>query len=98
MGIGGGKKIQKLYLKVIAFFVLFFIFLVPPYLYFPTRAGKDDFRMWSSQFFKYAGFKRADGSVIGDKANVEFTEVGFAASRLLLKINTSNHFFLLQLS
>lgn len=35
-------------------------------------------RMWSPQFFRYAGYKRADGTVLGDPANVEQTEVSMA--------------------
>ena len=29
----------------------------------------------SAQMIRYAGYKQPDGSVIGDPANVEFTEV-----------------------
>ncbi|XP_069769355.1 nitric oxide synthase 1-like [Narcine bancroftii] len=43
---------------------------------FPQRvAGRGDFRIWNSQFIRYAGFQQEDGSVLGDKANLEFTEV-----------------------
>lgn len=31
--------------------------------------------MWNAQLIRYAGYKQPDGSVIGDPANVEFTEV-----------------------
>ena len=34
-----------------------------------------DFRVWNSQLVRYAGYKQADGTIIGDPANVEFTEV-----------------------
>lgn len=43
---------------------------------FPPRTdGKHDFRVWNAQLIRYAGYKQPDGSVIGDPANVEFTEV-----------------------
>ncbi|XP_060064662.1 nitric oxide synthase 1-like [Ylistrum balloti] len=43
---------------------------------FPARTdGKHDFRVWNSQLIRYAGYKMADGSVIGDPASVEFTEI-----------------------
>lgn len=37
--------------------------------------GRHDFRVWNPQLISYAGYKQLDGSVIGDPANVEFTEV-----------------------
>jgi nitric oxide synthase oxygenase domain/subunit len=43
---------------------------------FPQRTGKrDDFRIWSAQYFRYAGYKIDDQTILGDPANVEFTEV-----------------------
>ena len=43
---------------------------------FPQRRGPGrDFRIWNSQFVRYAGYKQPDGSILGDPANVEFTEV-----------------------
>lgn len=39
--------------------------------------GRHDFRVWNPQLISYAGYRNADGSVIGDPANVEFTEVSF---------------------
>lgn len=35
-----------------------------------------DFRIWNSQFIKYAGYKQGDGTVIGDPSSVEMTQVG----------------------
>eukprot|EP00931_Biecheleriopsis_adriatica_P101983 TRINITY_DN77025_c0_g1_i1.p1 TRINITY_DN77025_c0_g1~~TRINITY_DN77025_c0_g1_i1.p1 ORF type:complete len:1413 (+),score=223.84 TRINITY_DN77025_c0_g1_i1:44-4282(+) len=32
-------------------------------------------RFWNTQFCRYAGYRQADGSVLGDPANVEFTEM-----------------------
>lgn len=44
---------------------------------FPQRApGRGDFRIWNSQLVRYAGYRQQDGSVRGDPANVEITEVG----------------------
>lgn len=43
---------------------------------FPERvAGRRDFRVWNQQLIAYAGYKNEDGSVTGDPAFVEFTEV-----------------------
>lgn len=43
---------------------------------FPQRKEPNkDFRVWNSQLIKYAGYRQADGTVIGDPASVDFTEV-----------------------
>ncbi|XP_071945021.1 nitric oxide synthase 1-like isoform X2 [Antedon mediterranea] len=42
---------------------------------FPPRANGKDFRVWNNQLISYAGYAQPDGSIIGDPANVEFTEV-----------------------
>lgn len=43
---------------------------------FPPRTdGKHDFRVWNTQLIRYAGYKQPDGQILGDPANVEFTEV-----------------------
>nr|AAW88577.1 nitric oxide synthase 2 [Lymnaea stagnalis] len=43
---------------------------------FPQRKeGRPDFRVWNTQLISYAGYKLGDGKVIGDPANVEFTEM-----------------------
>ncbi|XP_075969287.1 nitric oxide synthase-like [Anticarsia gemmatalis] len=43
---------------------------------FPQRTdGKHDYRIWNPQLIGYAGYRQPDGSVIGDPARVEFTEV-----------------------
>uniref|UniRef100_A0A8C5W8L8 Nitric oxide synthase n=1 Tax=Leptobrachium leishanense TaxID=445787 RepID=A0A8C5W8L8_9ANUR len=43
---------------------------------FPQRRdGSTDFRIWNSQFFRYAGYRQADDSVVGDPMNVELTEL-----------------------
>jgi len=41
----------------------------------PEVPGQQSFRVWSPQFFRYAGYKRQDGSVLGDLGNMRFTEV-----------------------
>ncbi|KAG7245940.1 hypothetical protein CRUP_037625, partial [Coryphaenoides rupestris] len=44
---------------------------------FPQRTdGKHDFRVWNVQLIRYAGYKQPDGKILGDPANVEFTEAG----------------------
>lgn len=43
---------------------------------FPQRTKSNaDFRVWNSQLIGYAGYKNVDGTILGDPANVEFTEV-----------------------
>ncbi|KAH3891948.1 hypothetical protein DPMN_016058, partial [Dreissena polymorpha] len=43
---------------------------------FPPRTDdKHDFRVWNSQFIRYAGYKREDGSVVGDPSNIELTDL-----------------------
>ncbi|KAM4795668.1 nitric oxide synthase, inducible [Rhinophrynus dorsalis] len=43
---------------------------------FPQRTdGKHDFRVWNSQLVRYAGFEMPDGSILGDPASTEFTEL-----------------------
>ncbi|XP_072398883.1 nitric oxide synthase, salivary gland isoform X3 [Diabrotica undecimpunctata] len=43
---------------------------------FPQRTdGKHDFRVWNPQLIAYAGYRQADGSVIGDPISVEFTDI-----------------------
>ncbi|XP_060115369.1 nitric oxide synthase, inducible [Heteronotia binoei] len=43
---------------------------------FPQRTdGKHDFRIWNIQLIRYAGYQMTDGSVVGDPANVEFTQL-----------------------
>lgn len=43
---------------------------------FPQKTdGKHDYRVWNTQLIRYAGYKQPDGKILGDPANVEFTEV-----------------------
>ncbi|XP_043910586.1 nitric oxide synthase, inducible [Protopterus annectens] len=43
---------------------------------FPQRTdGKHDFRLWNSQLIRYAGYQMEDGTILGDPANVELTEL-----------------------
>nr|XP_056721020.1 nitric oxide synthase, inducible [Euleptes europaea] len=43
---------------------------------FPQRTdGKHDFRIWNVQLIRYAGYQMTDGSIVGDPANVEFTQL-----------------------
>ncbi|TSK49641.1 Nitric oxide synthase, inducible [Bagarius yarrelli] len=43
---------------------------------FPQRTdGQHDFRVWNSQLIRYAGYQTGDGRIIGDPANVDFTEI-----------------------
>lgn len=38
---------------------------------------RHDYRVWNPQLIGYAGYKNKDGSILGDKGNVEFTEVSY---------------------
>ena len=46
---------------------------------FPMRTldTRADFRVWNPVLIRYAGYKQPDGSVVGDPACVDFTEVGY---------------------
>jgi nitric-oxide synthase, bacterial len=44
----------------------------------PAMPGQVGFRIWSPQFFRYAGYSGDNGSVLGDPANVEFTNVAIS--------------------
>lgn len=42
----------------------------------PKRTdGQHDFRVWNTQLIRYAGYKMADGTIIGDPDSVDFTKV-----------------------
>ena len=54
---------------------------------FPQRQGPGrDFRVWNGQFIRYAGYKQEDGSIIGDPASVEFTEVKSTLYQFYLQV------------
>uniref|UniRef100_A0A8C2T7I9 Nitric oxide synthase n=1 Tax=Coturnix japonica TaxID=93934 RepID=A0A8C2T7I9_COTJA len=43
---------------------------------FPQRVpGRGDFRIWNAQLIRYAGYKQPDGTILGDPANVDITEL-----------------------
>ncbi|XP_060059986.1 nitric oxide synthase, inducible isoform X2 [Erinaceus europaeus] len=43
---------------------------------FPQRTdGKHDFRVWNAQLIRYAGYQMPDGTITGDPASVEFTQL-----------------------
>ncbi|XP_038181308.1 nitric oxide synthase, inducible [Arvicola amphibius] len=43
---------------------------------FPQRSdGKRDFRVWNSQLIRYAGYQMPDGTIRGDPASLEFTQL-----------------------
>ena len=37
----------------------------------------DGRRLWNSQLLRYAAYKQPDGSILGDPANLKFTEQAF---------------------
>jgi nitric-oxide synthase len=43
-------------------------------LFAPADADGVGPRIWNEQFIRYAGYRQADGSIVGDPRNVEFTE------------------------
>lgn len=62
--------------KINMLFVIFLSCRRSAITIFPQRTdGKHDYRVWNSQLIRYAGYKQPDGSILGDPANVEFTEV-----------------------
>ena len=44
-------------------------------IFAPQMPGRPGLRIWNSQLIRYAGYRQPDGSVLGDPANVAFTEV-----------------------
>ncbi|XP_040856557.1 nitric oxide synthase, inducible isoform X3 [Ochotona curzoniae] len=43
---------------------------------FPQRSdGRHDFRIWNTQLIRYAGYQMPDGTIQGDPANAEFTQL-----------------------
>jgi nitric-oxide synthase, bacterial len=40
----------------------------------PRQQGEPGIRLWNHQLVRYAGYRQADGSVIGDPSSVEMTE------------------------
>ena len=43
---------------------------------FPHRTNDGgEFRVWNPQLIMYAGYRQADGTIIGDPKSAEFTEV-----------------------
>lgn len=50
---------------------------------FPQKTEHfQEFRIWNSQLIRYAGYKQPDGSVIGDPASVQITNVSFENERI----------------
>lgn len=39
----------------------------------PAQPGEKGIRLWNSQLIRYAGYRAANGSILGDPAEVEFT-------------------------
>ncbi len=44
-------------------------------IFAPERPGFPSARIWNSQLIRYAGYRQADGSILGDPINVNFTEI-----------------------
>lgn len=50
---------------------------------FPQRTdGLHDFRIWNNQLIMYAGYKQEDGTIIGDPASEDFTEVRYFSAHM----------------
>ena len=44
-------------------------------MFSPLVDDKIKCRLWNQQFISFAGYRQADGSVIGDPNNIEFTDI-----------------------
>jgi nitric-oxide synthase len=44
-------------------------------IFAPAQPGQRGIRIWNPQLVRYAGYRQADGTVIGDPATIELTEV-----------------------
>lgn len=74
---------------------LLFLYCRSAITIFPQRTdGKHDFRVWNGQLIRYAGYKQPDGSILGDPANVEFTEVYEGPTSLTVKLQNLFALFL----
>ncbi|BAZ16739.1 nitric oxide synthase oxygenase [Calothrix sp. NIES-4071] len=49
---------------------------IRPYIsiFAPQQPGKNGIRIWNSELIRYAGYRQADGSVVGDPAHCKLTE------------------------
>ena len=43
-------------------------------IFAPQQSGEDAIRLWNPQLIRYAGYRQADGTIIGDPLHVKFTE------------------------
>lgn len=50
---------------------------IRPYvsIFAPQQPGKQGIRIWNPELIRYAGYRQADGSVVGDPAHCELTEI-----------------------
>jgi len=44
-------------------------------IFAPAAPGEPGIRIWNPQLIRYAGYREADGSIIGDPANADLTDV-----------------------
>ena len=44
-------------------------------IFAPKQPGKAGIRIWNSQLICYAGYRQADGTIVGDPLHAEFTDV-----------------------
>ncbi len=44
-------------------------------IFAPKQPGKSGIRIWNPLLFRYAGYKQADGTIIGDPEQIELTEI-----------------------
>ncbi|KAM3096778.1 nitric oxide synthase oxygenase [Phormidesmis sp. 146-35] len=44
-------------------------------IFAPSQPGQAGIRIWNPQLIRYAGYRNADGKVVGDPAQVELTEI-----------------------
>ena len=53
--------------------------ILPAMTVFPARVPgrKDVVRVWNKQIISFAGYENDDGTVTGDKSNVDFTKVSY---------------------
>lgn len=59
---------------------------------FPQRKEPNkDFRVWNGQLITYAGYRQPDGSIIGDPANAELTEVSISYTHIYISHDKETH-------
>ena len=68
--------------------------ILPLITVFPQRKELNkDFRIWNSIMLTWAGYRQPDGTVFGDPANADFTEVSHRRNEQVEQVKGANVFY-----